>query len=271
MRREDFDFLARLARRRAGLSLPPDRGALVAQQLQPVMRRFDFRDVGAMVADLRLGHPALAEAAVEALTVGETSFFRDAALFARLEGKVLPRLLAARIATRHLRIWSAGCATGQEAWSLAMLVDRMGLAARGWLVDIIATDLSADAVMRAAEGRYSDFEVARGLSPEDLSTWFEADAPGFHRIAPRLRAMVSFRRFNLLDSFGWLDDLDIVLCRNVLIYFDPATRQSVVERIAETLAPDGVLALGEAECPPAGFASLPGGGLYAKTPRSVML
>jgi chemotaxis protein methyltransferase CheR len=267
MSREDFELLARLLRRRSGLSLNISKIGLLERRLAPVMRRFGFKDVAGLVRDLRLGREALAEAVTEAMTVGETSFFRDPGLFARLGAEVLPALQYARRKQKRLRIWSAGCAAGQEAYSVAMLLVEMDLAARGWSVDLIATDLSGDAIARAGEGRYAGCEVERGLSAERLARHFRRDGEHW-QIAEPLRRAVRFRRFNLLDSFGWLDDLDIVFCRYVLIYFDRASKISVLERIAETLMADGVLIAGEAEAPRAVtglFAEWPGGGwVYGK-------
>jgi chemotaxis protein methyltransferase CheR len=267
MTQDEFALLAKVLHRRSGLSLNASKIGLLERRLQPVMRRFGFKDVSGLVQELRLGREALAEAMTEAMTVGETSFFRDAAQFNRLAESVLPPLQYARRKEKRLRLWSAGCASGQEAYSLAILLDEMGLAATGWAVDLIATDLSAEAIARAAEGRYADCEVERGLSGERLARHFQKDGNGW-QVTEKLRRIVTFRRFNLLDSFGWLDDLDIVFCRNVLIYFDRASKLSVLERIAETLRPDGVLVAGEAEAPRAItdiFVEAPGGtGIYTK-------
>ncbi len=242
---DDFAFLARLLRRRSGLQLPLEKRALIERRLAPVMRRFDFRDLEGLLRELRLGREALAEAVTEVMTVNESSFFRDPALFAAFESRVLPRLLAAR--DRRLRIWSAACACGQEAYSIAILLAQMGLARQGWSIELVATDLSADAIARAEAGRYAACEIARGLNAHALR-WFRRD--GTEWVADdALRRMVSFRRFNLLDSYGWLDDLDIVFCRNVLMYFDPSTRMDVLARMADAMAPDGVLLLGETEMP----------------------
>jgi chemotaxis protein methyltransferase CheR len=264
---EDFEFLARLLRRRSGLSLSASKMGMLERRLAPVMRRFGFKDVAGLAQDLRLGRDALAEAVTEAMSVGETSFFRDPALFARLAAEVLPTLQYARRKQKRLRIWSAGCASGQEPYSIAMLLEEMELASRGWRVDLIATDLSGEAIGRAEAGCYAACEIERGLTPERRERHFRADGAGW-RIVETLRRAVRFRRFNLLDSFGWLDDLDLVFCRNVLIYFDRAAKISVLERIADTLTPDGVLAAGEAEAPRAvtgRFTELPGGScLYAK-------
>ena len=265
MEQEDFLFLARLVRRRGGLALTEGRGPQLERRLLPVMRRFGFRDTGALMRELRLGPEGLADAVTEAMTVNETSFFRDKHQFARLRDQVLPQLLAARGNEKRLRIWSAGCANGQEAWSLAIMLDAMAL--DGWHVDVIASDFSIDAVARAEAGVYSQFEVMRGLALEDVARHFMAQESGF-MISDRLKRMVRFKRFNLLDSFGWLDAIDIVLCRNVLMHFDRGARVSVLERLSDCMAADGVLLLGDAEAPGAFtsvYQELPGGpGFYVK-------
>jgi chemotaxis protein methyltransferase CheR len=261
---DDFHFLARLLRRRSGLSLSLDRMALTERRLVPVMRRFDFKDMADLMGELRLGREALAEAVTEAMTVNESSFFRDPALFETLRQSVLPRLVAARAQGKRLRIWSAACAAGQEAYSIAILLSELGLTREGWNIDLVATDLSSEAIQRAEAGRYTNYEIERGLDAHamryfrrDRSEWL-ADAA--------LRRMVSFRRFNLLDSFGWLDELDVVFCRNVLMYFDPATRCDVLARIADSMAPDGVLLLGENETAErAGFRAGPDSCIYVKS------
>ena len=243
---EDFAFLARLLRRRSGLSLTPAKSALVERHLAPVMRRFGFKDTTGLVRELRLGQETLARAVTEAVTVHDTSFFRDEALFRRFKNWLLPALLRERAGSRRLRIWSAACATGQEAYSIAMILDGLGLAAQGWTIDLIATDLSAAAIARAEEGRYDAEEMMRGLGEEQRAHWFRPSGEQW-RVTGGLRRMVDFRVFNLLDSYGWLDDLDFVFCRNVLLYFDRAAKASVLERMADTLAPDGLLVLGETE------------------------
>ncbi|HVW75687.1 MAG TPA: protein-glutamate O-methyltransferase CheR [Rhizomicrobium sp.] len=244
---EDFQFLARLLRRRSGLSLTLDKRALLARRLEPVMRRFDFKDVESLIVELRAGREALAEAVTEAMTVNESSFFRDPALFAALREKILPRLLSARAGDKRLRIWSAAAAAGQEAYSIAILLTEMGLQREGWSIELTATDLSGEAILRAEAGCYSPHEIARGLDAHAMR-YFRRDREEW-LVDASLRRMITFRRFNLLDSFGSLDDLDIVFCRNVLMYFDRATRLDVLGRIAETMAPDGFLVLGESEIP----------------------
>ena len=260
----DFAFLSRLVHRRSGIVLTENRRTLIERRLAPAMHRFGFKDLAQVLRELRLGSEALAAAVTECMTVGETSFFRDSAFFQRLGDDILPGLVAARQAEKRLRIWSAACATGQEAYSLAMILDSLGLAAEGWTIDFVASDISAEAVARAERGHYNFFETQRGLTEAHLAAWFQKNDLG-HTLTDPVRRMVRFRRFNLLDSYGWLDDIDLVLCRNVLIYFDGATQTSVLERLADVLAPEGVLCLGEAEAAPKIlFQPLPGSGIYAR-------
>jgi chemotaxis protein methyltransferase CheR len=268
---DDFAFLARLLRRRSGLSLTPDKMGLAESRLETVMRRFDFRDLAALIRELRLGREALAEGVTEAMTVNETSFFRDAALFQRLRDRVMPHLLQARGRDKHLRIWSAATASGQEAYSIAILLSDMGLAREGWTIDLIATDLSARAIARAEQGRYAACEVERGLDDSILARHFHKDGQDWVA-GDALRRLVTFRRFNLLDSFGWLDALDLVFCRNVLMYFDAATRAGVLERMADSMAADGVLLLGENEAPDsAAFRPSPDGAGFVLKNRARLL
>ena len=267
---DDFTFLSRLLRRRSGLSLTADKKALATRRLATVMRRFDFKDMAGLIGELRLGREALADAVTEAMTVNESSFFRDPVLFGVLRETVLPRLVAARRQTRRLRIWSTACAAGQEAYSIAILLTDMGLTREGWNIDLVATDLSGEAISRAESGRYANYEIERGLDPHAMR-YFRRERSEWV-VDASLRRMVTFRRFNLLDSFGWLDDLDLVFCRNVLMYFDGATRADVLERIAETMAPDGFLLLGENETPGrAGFAaSTEAPGFYGKARATIL-
>jgi chemotaxis protein methyltransferase CheR len=250
MRPEDFSFLARVVRRRSGLVLPPHKAPMLEGRLAIVMRRFGFRTTAALIHELRHGRDTLARAVTEAMTTNESSFFRDRVAFEKFRDVVLPPLLEARAASKRLRIWSAACAAGQEAYSIAMLLDDLKLQRKGWAIDLIATDLSSEMIARAEEGLYTHYEVQRGLAIRRLVAHFTQESNNW-RIHENLRRMVTFRQFNLLDSYGWLDDLDVVFCRNVLIYFDHKTKVSVLERIAEVLESDGALMLGHTETPDA--------------------
>lgn len=260
----DFNFLSEFVRRRSGLALTEGQTSFIKSKLAPVARRFGFRKVDALLAELRHEPEELSRAVTEAMTTNESSFFRDRASFDHFKGAILPALMKARAASRRLRIWCAASSMGQEPYSLAMILDEAKL--DGWRVDLIATDLNSDAIARAKEGLYSEYEVARGLPPPLLLQYF-TQANGQWRIAERLRRMVSFRPFNLLDSFGWLGQLDVIYCRNVLLYFDPQDKFETLERLSRSLAPDGFLVLGATETI-SGDAFAPSGrvrGMFEKT------
>ena len=240
----EFSFLADLVRRRAGLSLPLEKKSLIAVRLKPVATRFGFRDVAALLAELPHPSEELASAIVEAMMTNETSFFRDRAIFDFLQRSAIPALIAARSASRRLRIWCSAASTGQEAYSLAMVLDP--LVGRDWRVELIATDISEGAIARARDGRYTQFEVERGLGADELAKYFVREEKHW-RVADRLKRMITFRAFNLLDHFGWLGELDVILCRNMLFYVEPHERANIHAKLSNALAEDGHLVLGENE------------------------
>ena len=245
MRREDFQFLAELLKRASGLSLNPGRAELILSRLKPVAERHGFGSVPDLVRELRHGDAPLARAVVEAMTIQDTSFFRDSAVFDSFRDCLLPRLLRSRLPRRRISVWSAACATGQEAYSIAMIF--AGLPQfNGWDIDILATDVSADAIARAKEGLYTQAEVQRGLPLRMLADHFRPQA-GEWRIRGSIRRRVQFRVLNLLDPFADAGPFDVISCRNVLMYFDSATKADILERLSDTLADDGYLMLGAAE------------------------
>ncbi len=268
MTSEEFAHLADLLRRRSGLLLTPDKTVLAESRLARVARLYGFKNGAALLAELDHPREELAQAVTEAMTTNETSFFRDRAVFERFRSAILPALCETRAARRRIRIWCAAAATGQEAYSLAMILDEADLAAQGWKIDLIATDLSSEAVARAKEGVYSQFEVQRGLPIQLLINHFTQQG-NLWRVSARLRRMVTFRTFNLLDNFGWLGTLDVIFCRNALLYFEPHAKAQVFAKLAETLAPDGTLALGASESGAKQFAAAKGPhGLFIKQPKS---
>ncbi len=164
----------------------------------------------------------------------------------RLKASILPRVLAARANAKSLRIWCAASSTGQEPYSIAILLHEMEAQLRGWRIEIVATDLSHGVLEKARAGLYTQFEVQRGLPIQQLVRHFTQEGESW-RLAPGIRSMVHFRPFNLLDDYGSLGTFDIVFCRNVLIYFEREAKSQVLDRIAKVLAPDGALFLGAAE------------------------
>ncbi len=180
------------------------------------------------------------------MTTNETSFFRDNKPFDTFRKEILPQILERKAATKQLRIWSAAASTGQEAYSLAMLLRDEGARLAGWKIEIVGTDISEAALRQARSGVFSHFEVQRGLPAQMLVKNFEK-VDGSWRISAALRAMVQFRQFNLLENLSPLGSFDAVFCRNVLIYFDIETKAQVLAAIARRMTDQGVLFLGGAE------------------------
>jgi chemotaxis protein methyltransferase CheR len=247
---QSFDLVTRLVKARSGLVLTPDKLYMLETRLGPILRKHSLASLDALAQRLGRGvaEEALAAEVTQALTTNETSFFRDGTPFDHLR-KALPRLAAARPAGATLRIWSAACSTGQEAYSVAMLTRELGPQLEGRRIEIVGTDISEEVLARAREGVFTQFEVQRGLPVQMLVKNFkqEPGGTGRWRIAEPLRAMASFQRFNLLEDPRGLGVFDVIFCRNVLIYFDPPTKAKVLGAVASRLAPDGFVYLGGAE------------------------
>ncbi len=243
----EFDFLRAYLKTRSGLALSTEKRYLVESRLSPVCRRFQFATLHDLITALRNGRDtALERAVVEAMTTNETFFFRDRVPFDLFRDVLLPEAMARRAQQRRLRIWCAAASTGQEPYSLAMMLHDAAPRLSGWQVDLIATDLSTEVLEKAKAGLYSHFEVQRGLPVQLLIKHFEQVGDQW-RLAANLRQMVDFRPLNLLHPFDGLGVFDIIYCRNVLIYFDAPTKSDVLGRLGASLSPDGCLLLGAAE------------------------
>ncbi|MFD1951175.1 CheR family methyltransferase [Sphingomonas arantia] len=238
-------MFAGILEQRTGQLLPPAEQGRLEVALDTLVRAHGFGSADAVAAAVAGGRdPALSDAVIEALLNGETSFFRDPDCFGQLSDNVVPRVMAAR-PDRALRIWSAGCSTGQEAYSVAIaLAENAGL--DGWQVDIVATDVSRGAIEQARAGRYSEFEVGRGLSPQRATAWFVRDGDRW-RVRAALRDSVRFHTLSLLDTAPLPGTFDIILCRNVLSRFAGDVRRRAVQRLARAIAPDGFVMLGAGE------------------------
>jgi chemotaxis protein methyltransferase CheR len=244
---DDYEFLRRHLKERSGLVLSADKQYLVESRLLPVVRKSGCASLGELVAALRAAPEcALATAVVEAMTTNESFFFRDKTPFEHFRHTIMPALLAARRASRSIRIWCAAAATGQEPYSLAMCLKEMGRDIAGWHIEITATDLSNEVLEKARAGLYTQFEVQRGLPIQLLIKHF-TQCGDLWQIAPDVRGMVKYRQLNLLHDFCHLGPFDLIFCRNVLIYFDQDTKTSVLNRLAALTAADGYLVLGAAE------------------------
>ena len=243
----DFELIAEILKDRSGLALNKEKAYLLESRLNPVARKWSFSGFDELAQAIRTKRDeALLIDVTEAMTTNESFFFRDQKPFDQFSSIVLPHLLEARAAERSFRIWSAACSSGQEPYTLAMLLKEHAEKLAGWRVEIVATDLSNEILDKAKEGLYSQFEVQRGL-PISLLVKYFSQVGDRWQIDDSLRSMVKFQKFNLLGDSSSLGNFDVVFCRNVLIYFDPPTKSKVLETIAEMLPPDGFLYLGGAE------------------------
>lgn len=245
---DDYSYLSTLLRTKSGLALGPGKEYLLESRLPPVARAFGFGSVNELIATLRSGpHHDLIKAVCDAMATGETFFFRDAVPFDVMRAAVLPELAErCRRGGRALRIWSSAASTGQEPYSVAMLLADMAVQLSGVRVELVATDFSSQALNRARRGLFTQIEVQRGLPDRYLRQFFISTPEGF-RLSDDIRRRVAFRELNLLESFRSLGQFDIVLCRNVLIYFDTMTKKDVLDRLSTALTPGGYLFLGATE------------------------
>lgn len=240
-------ILAGLLEARTGQQLTMSRRWRIETALSTLLRDRGISSLDELITILVMGkEPSLSQMVVEALLNNETYFFRDRAPFDLLQRYALPELAQRRAKSKRLRIWSAGCSTGQEAYSLSMLFAEEPEKWRGWTIDIVGTDVSLGCVDRARAGIYSQFEVQRGLGINQMIHWFE-ECEGGWRAVEALRRPIRFQVHNLLEQAPHPGDFDIVLCRNVLLYLSPEKKTLSFERIASALAEDGWLMLGAGE------------------------
>ncbi len=245
---DHFEFICRFLDEQAGIALEADQNMFVASRLLPVAQRHGWTNLDSLINKLRDHHDRLlAQEVVESLVTHETSFFRDPHYFDELTEHTLPRIIACRVPERRLAIWCAACSTGQEAYSVAMILqERFAEQLRDWSVDLLASDLSATALQQAQSGCYTEVEIRRGLSDARRAQHFRRESTCW-RINDRLRQMVRFQKTNLNGTWPQLPTFDLVLLRNVLIYMTPSTRQSILTRIRNSLHPTGYLMLGSTE------------------------
>lgn len=247
MKVEDFDMFCTLLKQRSGLVLTKDKAYLLESRLMPIARKWSVKGLDELAAMVRTRKDeALLRDITEAMTTNESSFFRDQKPFDLFKSVVLPLQMPSRQAKKSIRIWSAACSSGQEAYSLLMTLNDEGHKVAGWKFDIVGTDISAEMVAKAKAGLYTQFEVQRGLPITHLVKYFKQVGDKW-QISDDLRSRVQFREYNLLSDLSPLGQFDVIFCRNVLIYFDQPTKTKVLEAMARMLPPDGVLYLGGAE------------------------
>lgn len=244
---EDITFVAAEAYRRSGLVLSTDKGYLLESRLAPLARAEGYPSIEALIAAARReSSDRLLWAITEALATHETFFFRDNTPFDLFKQEILPVLSRARGNTSTIRIWCAACSSGQEPYSLAMILEEEKARLGGLRFEIVATDMAPRVLEKAKAGVYSQFEVQRGLAIQRLVTHFDQSGDQW-RIKPNLRSMVTFQKQNLLENFSGMGTFDVIFCRNVLIYFDADTKKRILQRLAAQTAGDGYLIMGAAE------------------------
>jgi chemotaxis protein methyltransferase CheR len=246
MRPEDFDFVAKLLKDRSGLVITRDKAYLLESRLTPVARKRGMKGLDDLVGGLRTAGEDLLREVTEAMTTNESFFFRDIKPFDQFKNVVLPHMLATRAAKKSFRIWSAASSSGQEAYTLAMVLKEEGAKLAGWKIEIVGTDISTEMLEKAKAGLYSQFEVQRGLPIQLLVKYFKKTAEMW-QIDPAIRGAVQYREYNLLHDLKPLGQFDVVFCRNVLIYFDQPTKTRVLDNISRVMPDDGFLYLGGAE------------------------
>jgi chemotaxis protein methyltransferase CheR len=243
-----FTYLRQLLLEHAGILLEAEKQYLAEARLSPLATQEGFDSIDALLDAIQKGGDAgpLERRVIEAMTNSETSFFRDLHPFEALRTAVIPELIAKRSAERALTIWSAATASGQEPYSLAMLLREHFPQLTGWKVTLVASDISEAMLSRARAGAYSQIEVNRGLPAQLLVRYFRR-IDGEWQIAEELRRSIEFRRINLTTAWPFLPAMDIILMRNVLIYFDVPTKKAVLARVRRQLKPGGYLVLGGGE------------------------
>lgn len=244
---DDFKFLSGIIKEQSGLVLKENKTYLLESRLSPLARKRGLSGLDDLIQALRLRpDQTMIREITEAMTTNESFFFRDIKPFDLFRDKVLPKLIEARAGTKKIRIWCAAASTGQEPYSLAIILKELAAQLQGWRIEIIGTDISGEVLTKAKAGLYSQFEVQRGMPIQFLMKYFK-QRDEMWEIDPAIRSMVNYREYNLLHDLKPLGSFDVVFCRNVLIYFDQETKSKVLENIAGLMPDDGTLFLGGAE------------------------
>jgi chemotaxis protein methyltransferase CheR len=244
----DYQYLCQFLLEKSGLSLGNEKEYLLEGRLEPLAQSLGHQNISELVTKLKSNTDRnLGTAVVEAMTTNETLFFRDRSPFDDLTKSIIPQLFESNQTTRRIRIWSAACSSGQEAYSILMtLMEAFPNEMKTWTFEIVGTDIDTKMVERARSGVYTQFEVQRGLSIKMLMNYFEQCPQGW-KVKDSIRTKVSWKFWNLLDPFTPLGQFDIIFCRNVLIYFNPTKKAEILTKMSQQLAPKGSLVLGSAE------------------------
>jgi chemotaxis protein methyltransferase CheR len=244
---QDFDIISAMVKERSAIVLETGKEYLVESRLVPVAQAHGLRDLHQLAAAMKTSpNSALVSDVIDAMTTNETSFFRDIRPFEALRTTILPELVKARSSERSLTIWCGACSTGQEPYSIAMTVAEHFPELASWQVRIIGTDLSPTVVKQAERGVYTQLQVNRGVPAPLLVKYFDRKGMEWH-IKPEIRRRVEFRTANLVAQWPTMPTVDLVMLRNVLIYFDNQAREQILRKAAGVMAPHGHLLLGSTE------------------------
>lgn len=245
--RTDFEYVRTLIHQRAGIVLEEGKEYLVEARLSPLAEKEGFDSLAEYLGRLqRDAFSGSHRKLIHAMTTNETLFFRDIRPFELLRTRIIPDLLAARASEQYITFWSAACSTGQEPYTVAMMLREYFPQLQGWNVRIIASDLSSDVLSRAIRGRYSQLEVNRGLPAKFLVKYFTRDGDNW-QIREDIRRMIEFREMNLTETWSFLPKIDVIFMRNVLIYFNQETKRKILSKVAPMLPASGYLFLGSVE------------------------
>jgi len=240
-------FVCEIVRERSAIELEAAKSYLIEARLTPLAKQLGFPSTNEFIYGVRSKRqPDFERRLVEAMTTNETSFYRDAHPFNALRTKIVPEMLTQRAGTKSLNIWSAACSSGQELYSIAMLLQENFPQLATWNVKLTGTDLSEDILERARTGRFSQVEVNRGLPAPLLLKYFERNGMTW-QIRSEIRAKATFTKLNLIERWPALPPMDIVFLRNVLIYFSPETKKEILRKVRRAMSPQSVLFLGAAE------------------------
>ena len=243
MRKRDYDYLLKLLKDNAGWDFDDEEYFIIDKKIYNFVREKGYASVEELIAELKMGQRALLWQVVEALALSETSFYRDYKVFKNFEDAILPHIKELNRGAKKLRIWSLGCSSGQETYSVAMAVRNSLSSIKDWDIKIIGTDLSTASITKAQHGLYNQFEIQMGLNARMIINNFHQERGGW-MVNDDIADMVEFRRYNLMEDLTFMEKFDIILCRNVLHFFDKETQRKHLEKIYTRQAEGGFLYLG---------------------------
>lgn len=250
MRRQDFVFLLDLLKENAGWEFDESQYFVIDKKMSNFIREKNYNTVEDLILELKTGNRPLISQVVEAMAFSETSFFRDFDVFYRFQKVLLPALKEKCRASKKLNIWSLGCSTGQEAYSVGIAINRADKMFADWEINILGSDLSSLAISKAQRGIYNNFEIQMGLNARTILEYFTFHDDQWH-IDENIKKMIEFRRYNMLEEAIIKSKFEVVFCRNVLRYFAPEYQEEIIRRISEKQPQGGYLYLGKNENIPA--------------------